>query len=176
MVTTPLRTVVGGGCPAYSDRVADYLQPAPAKPAAHRGYALAVVVAGALLVFCAVLPWAGLEVRSELIGGGLANEIRGIDDTFGIYTLVAGLAALGCGIAGLLTRPRLAALAAVPGAAAVAVLVLFMTDGSGVRDRLSFDLGQVLSVGPVIKFGWFAAMGCAVAVVVLSVLALVRRP
>ncbi|MFI7125333.1 hypothetical protein ACIBQ1_06530 [Nonomuraea sp. NPDC050153] len=155
--------------------MADYLQSAPAKPTARRGYALAVVVAGALLVFCAVLPWAGLEVRSELIGGGLANDIRGIDDTYGVYTLVSGLVALGCGVAGLLTHPRVAALAALPGAVAAAVLVLFMTDGSGVRDRLSVDLGQVLSIGPTVKFGWFAAMGCAVAIVVLSVLALVRR-
>ncbi|WP_433439847.1 hypothetical protein [Nonomuraea sp. CA-141351] len=155
--------------------MADDLQPSTARPATRRGYALAVVVAGALLVFCAVLPWAGLEVKSDLIGGGLANDVRGIDDRFGVYTLVAGLVALGCGIAGLLTRPRVAALAALPGAAAVAVLVLFMTDGSGLRDRISVDLGDVLSIGPVVKFGWFAALGCSVAVVVLSVLALVRR-
>ncbi|MEV0232338.1 hypothetical protein [Nonomuraea sp. NPDC050786] len=144
-------------------------------PATRRGYALGVVVAGALLVGCAVLPWAGLEVRSDLIGGGLADDIRGIDDRFGVYTLVAGLVALGCGVAGLLTRPRVAALAALPGAAAVAVLVLFMTDGSGLRDRISVDLGEVLSIGPVVKFGWFAALACSVAVVVLSVLALLRR-
>ncbi|MFG1702437.1 hypothetical protein ACFLIM_04525 [Nonomuraea sp. M3C6] len=155
--------------------MADYLQPTPSKPRTRRGYPLAVVVAGALLVFCAVLPWAGLEVKSNLIGGGMVNDIRGIDDTFGVYTLVAGLLALACGLAGLLTRPMIAALAAVPGAVAVAVLVLFMTDGSGMRDRLSVNLGDVLSIGPVIKFGWFAALACSVAVVVLSILALFRR-
>ncbi|MEQ4724797.1 hypothetical protein, partial [Nonomuraea sp. B19D2] len=108
-------------------------------------------------------------------GGALANDVRGIDDRFGVYTLLAGLVSLGFGVAGLLTRPRIAALAALPGAAAVAVLVLFMTDGGGLRDRISVDLGEMLSIGPVVKFGWFAALGCSVAVVVLSVLALVRR-
>lgn len=167
--------MAGGPSPAYSDRVADYPQPAPPRPVTRRGYALAVAVAGALLVFCAVLPWAGLEVRSGLIGGGLASDVRGIDDPYGVWALVAGLAALGCGVAGLLSRPGITALAALPGGAAVVVLVLFMTDGSGLRDRLSVDLGEVLSIGPAVRFGWFAALACSLAVVVLSVLALVRR-
>src|SRR4029079_9389045 len=95
--------MVRGASPAYSDRVADDFQPAPAT---RRGYALGVVVGGAVLVGCAVLPWAGLEVRSDLIGGGLADDIRGIDDRFGVYTLVAGLIALGCGGAGGRPPPR----------------------------------------------------------------------
>ncbi|WP_336204744.1 hypothetical protein [Nonomuraea sp. LPB2021202275-12-8] len=152
--------------------MADYLSPVRPK---RRGYALAVVLAGAMLVFCAILPWAGVEARSELIGGGVSNDIRGIDDVFGVYTLVSGLAALGCGVAGLLTRPRVAALAVLPGAVAALVLVLFVTDSAGIRDRISIDLGRLLSIEPVIRYGWFAALTSAVAVVVLAVLALVRR-
>ncbi|TMR99060.1 hypothetical protein [Nonomuraea basaltis] len=155
--------------------MAEDLQPTPVKPATRRRYALAVTVAGALLVLCAILPWAGLEARSALIGGGVASDVRGIDDAFGVYTLIAGLAAVVCGLAGLLARPRLAALAVLPGAAAVSVVVMFLTSGSGLRDRISIDLGEMLSIGPVVRFGWFAALACSVAVVVLSALALFRR-
>lgn len=176
MVTTPLRTVVSGAPPAYSDRVADDLMPTPARPRTRRGYALGVVAAGALLVFCAVLPWAALQATSSLIGGGLASDVRGIDDTFGVYTLVAGLVAVGCGLAGMFSYPRLTALAVVPGGVAVLVLVMFVTDGSGLQDRVSIDLGELLSIEPVIRFGWFAALGCAVALVFLSILALLRPP
>ncbi|WP_176992956.1 hypothetical protein [Nonomuraea jiangxiensis] len=155
--------------------MADYLQSAPARPRARRGYALAVAVAGALLVCCAVLPWAGIEARSELLGGGVADDVRGIDDTLGVYTLVAGLAALACGLAGALGRPRIAALAAVPGALAVPALVMFVSGGSGLRDRVSIQLGDLLSIEPVIRLGWFAALASALAVVVLSLLTLFRR-
>jgi hypothetical protein len=175
MVTTPLRTVVTGACPAYSDQVADYLKPTPARPTTRRGYALAVVVAGALLTFCAILPWAGLEARSELIGSGVASTIRGIDDTLGVYTLIAGLVALACGLSGVLAHPRLASLAVVPGAVAVLVLVMFVTGGNGLQDRISIDLGSLLSVEPVIRFGWFAALASSLAVVALAVVALFRR-
>ena len=136
-MTTPLRTVVSGASRAYSDRVADDLKPTPARPRVRRGYPLAVMAAGALLVFCAVLPWAGLQATSSLIGGGVASDVRGIDDTFGVYTLLAGLVALGCGLVGTLAHPRLAALAVVPGGVALLVLVLFVTDGSGLQDRWS---------------------------------------
>ncbi|MFC4005696.1 hypothetical protein ACFOY2_00580 [Nonomuraea purpurea] len=145
------------------------------QPRTRRGPALAVVAAGALLVCCAVLPWAGLEARSDILGGGVASDIRGIDDAFGLYTLIAGLAALACGLAGVLTRPRLAALAAVPGGVAVVVLVLFLTQGNGLRDRISVQLGDWLSIAPVIRGGWFGAMACALAVVVLAIVALLRR-
>ncbi|MEV5895259.1 hypothetical protein [Nonomuraea fuscirosea] len=148
---------------------------APAHPKLRRGYPLAVIAAGALLVFCAVLPWAGLQATSGLIGAGVASDVRGIDDPFGVYTLIAGLAALGCGLAGLLSRPRLAALALVPGGAAVLVLVLFVTQGSGLRDRISFDFGELLSIEPVIRFGWFAALACALAIVALAFMSLVGR-
>ncbi|TMR10840.1 hypothetical protein ETD86_37900 [Nonomuraea turkmeniaca] len=152
--------------------MADDLKPAPT--GTRRGHALAVSAAGALLVFCAVLPWAGLEAKIGLIGGGVSADVRGIDDAFGVYALVAGLVALACGLAGLLAHPRLAALAVVPGAVAVLAVVMFVTEGSGVQDRISFDLG-LLSVAPVIRFGWFAALACSLGVVVLSVLALFRR-
>lgn len=149
--------------------------PTPAPPTVRRGYALAVAVAGILLVFCAVLPWAGLQATSSLIGGGVASDVRGIDDTFGVYTLLAGLVTLGCGLAGALSRPRVAALAVVPGGVAVLVLVLFLTEGSGLQDRLSIDLGALLSIEPVLRFGWFGALASALAIVVLSILALVGR-
>ncbi|MFI7451311.1 hypothetical protein ACIBQX_27700 [Nonomuraea sp. NPDC049714] len=155
--------------------MADYLSPSPTGQGTRRGYAFGVMVAGASLVFCAILPWAGVEARSELIGGGVSDDIRGVDDVLGVLALLAGLAALGCGVAGVLTRPRVAALASLPGALAALVLVLFVTDSAGIRDRISIDLGRLLSVEPVIRFGWFAALASALAVVVLAVATLVRR-
>ncbi|MEO3802639.1 hypothetical protein [Nonomuraea sp. B1E8] len=163
--------------------MADFPQPrpagpptrSPARPRARRGAPLGVVIAGALLMSCAVLPWAGVEARSELIGGAIADDVRGVDAAAGVYTLVAGLAALACGFAGVLGRPRLAALAAVPGGAAVVVLVSFVTGDRSLRDRVSVDLGDLLSIEPVIRFGWFAALASAVAVILLAVVALVRR-
>lgn len=129
-------------------------------------------------MFCSVLPWAGVEATSSLIPGAVADDVRGIDDPYGVYTLMAGLVVLGCGLAGLLSAfPRLAALAAVPAGVAMVTLLRFVTVGGGgsLRDRISFDLGGLLSIEPVLRFGWFAALGCALAAVVLSALALFRR-
>ncbi|NRQ35633.1 hypothetical protein HII36_27920 [Nonomuraea sp. NN258] len=155
--------------------MADYTQPAPVQAGPRRGYALAVVIAGALLVFCAVLPWAGVEARSDLIGGGVSSDVRGVDDRLGVYTLIAGIAVLAFGVVGLLTRPRLAALAVVPGALAVLVLVMFIGTPRGLGDRVTIEVGTLLTVEPVLRFGWFAALASAVAVIVVSVLAVVKR-
>jgi hypothetical protein len=165
--------VVSGRASAYSDRVADYLQ--TAKPVRRRGYAMAVTLAGALLVFCAILPWAGVEARSDLLGGAVSNDLRGIDDRFGVYTLIAGVAALAFGVTGLLTRPKVAALGVIPGALAALVLVMFVSDSSGMGDRVSVELGNLLSIEPVLRFGWYAALGSAIAVILASVLTLLRR-
>ncbi|MFI6294382.1 hypothetical protein ACIBEJ_22520 [Nonomuraea sp. NPDC050790] len=159
----------------------DYLSPrVSGRPErrTRRGYALAVVAAGALLVVCAILPWAGLSARSDLIGAGVVRTVRGIDDAFGVYTLIAGLVAAGFGVAGLLTGRRpWAGLAALPGGVAAAVLVLFVTDPRGAGDRISVDLGGFLAIEPVLQYGWFAALGSALAVVVLAILSLLpRRP
>ncbi|HEX4818113.1 MAG TPA: hypothetical protein VFV66_35685, partial [Nonomuraea sp.] len=145
-----------------------------ARPRTGRGRALSVSVAGALLVACAILPWAGVDARIGLLGGGVSADVRGIDDPYGRYALVAGLAAVACGAAGLLAHPRLAALAVLPGVAAVPAVVMFVTRGAGAHDRFSIDLG-VLSVAQAIRFGWFAALACALGVVVLGALALFRR-
>ncbi|MFI7707030.1 hypothetical protein [Nonomuraea sp. NPDC049480] len=156
--------------------MAEDLQPTSAQPRTRRGYApaLSVTVTGALLVVCAVLPWAGTEAKIGLFGSGVTTDVRGIDDAFGVYALVAGLVAVACGLAGLLAHPRLAALAVVPGAVAVPAVVMFMTQGGGVQDRISIDLG-VLSVAQVIRLGWFAALACSLGVIVLGALALFRR-
>lgn len=167
--------LAGAAWPAYGDRVADSLMPGPARRRARRGYALAVAAAGALLAVSAILPWAGIEARSDLLGAGVTQDVRGVDDSLGVFTLVAGLVALALGTAGLLARPWIAALAAVPGGLAAALLVVFVTDPGGAGDRIAFDLGGVLSVAPVIRYGWFAALAAALAVVLCAVLTLTRR-
>ncbi|MEU7740460.1 hypothetical protein [Nonomuraea sp. NPDC049158] len=152
--------------------MADSLSPSPAKPKARRGYAFVIAVAGALLVFCAFLPWTGIEARIGAIGG-VSNDIRGIDDSLGVYALIAGLATLALGVAGLFGRPRVAALAVIPGALATIVLVRFVVDPPGVGNGVSVDLG-FLSIEPGIRYGWFAALACALAAVALAVLSLRR--
>ncbi len=166
--------LAGAAQHAYGDRVADSHTRGPARRGTRRAYALAVAAAGALLVVSAILPWAGLEARSDLLGAGVSHEVRGVDDGRGVLILVAGLAALALGTAGLLARPWIAALAALPGGLAAGLLVIFVTDPGGAGDRLSVDLGGVLSVEPVIRYGWFAALAAAVAVVLSAVLTLGR--
>ncbi|WP_113702437.1 hypothetical protein [Nonomuraea lactucae] len=155
--------------------MADSPSPGPAERGTRRGYALAVAVAGASLVVSAILPWAGVEARSDLLGGGVSSGIRGVDAGLGVYTLVAGLAALALGVAGGLGRPWIAALAVVPGGLATALLVMFVADPRGLADRVSLDLGRVLSVEPVIRYGWFAALAASLAVVLFAVLTVLRR-
>ncbi|MFI6600395.1 hypothetical protein ACIBHX_29465 [Nonomuraea sp. NPDC050536] len=147
----------------------DYLTP---KPRTRTGYTLAVAVTGVLLVVSTLLPWAGVEARSDLIGGGLTDDMRGIDGSYGIYTLVAGLAVVAFGVAGLMGRRWLAALAVLPAALAVLVLVMFLSDSTG---GASLDFGRLLSIEPVIRFGWYAALTCALAATLTSLLTLLRR-
>lgn len=156
---------------AYRDRVAEDLSSRPARVGGRR-YAAGVTLAGAALVVCAVLPWSGVRASSALLGA-ITSDTRGIDDMLGVYALLAGLAALGCGVAGLFARPRFAAVAAVPGALAMVVLVMFV---SGPADRVSVELGGLLSIEPVIRYGWYASLASAFGVVLMAVLALVRRP
>lgn len=137
-----------------------------------RAYPIAVAGCGALLVVAAILPWAGIEASSDLLGGSVAHDVRGVDDQAGVYTLVAGLAAAVLGVAGLLGRPWLTALAAVPGLAALVVLIVFVTDPG---ESLSVDLGGLLSIEPVLRPGWFVALAAALAVTVLAPLSLVKR-
>ncbi|MFD1546581.1 hypothetical protein [Nonomuraea guangzhouensis] len=152
--------------------MADHLPQSPAKPTARRGYAFVIAVAGALLVFCAFLPWTGVEARIGAIGG-VSDDMRGIDDSLGVYTLVAGLVTLVFGVAGLFARPLVAALAVVPGVLATVWLLMFVVDPPGVGNGVSVDLG-FLSIEPGIRYGWFAALACALAVIALAVLSLVR--
>lgn len=153
---------------AYRDRVAE-------ARAGSRGYAAGITLAGAVLALCAVLPWSGVRAGSAIIGGAITSDTRGIDDLLGVYALLAGVAAIGCGITGMLARPRLAAVAAVPGALAMLALVMFVSSPRGPADRVSLDVGELLSVEPVIRYGWYAALASAFAVVLLAVLTLVRR-
>lgn len=137
-----------------------------------RGSPLAVAACGALLVVAAILPWAGLQASSDLIGGSVASDMRGVDDQTGLVALVAGLLAAVLGVAGAVGRRWIAALALVPGAAALVALIMFV---SSPGDRFSVDLGGLLSIEPVLRPGWFAALAAALALTVFAALSVVRR-
>lgn len=143
--------------------------PYSGRMASPRASAGAVMLAGGLLTLSTTAPWTALEAGvGSLFGGGFHSAARGLEDPLGRYTLLAGLAATALGLAGLLTgRRRLTAAAALPGAGAVALVVAYLTG----RDDLTFDLG-FLSVGSTLRPGWYAALGCALAVVLFAVLAL----
>ncbi|WP_431898229.1 hypothetical protein [Nonomuraea sp. bgisy101] len=138
-----------------------------------RGVAVAVVLAGLLLALSALFPWAGIDARLEVLGAGVSQDVRGVDDPFGVYTLVAGLAAAALGVAGLLRGRLLTALAVLPGLVAAVLLVMYVADPRGIGDRVSVDLG-VLSIEPGLRPGWFAALAAALAVTTLALLALTR--
>ncbi|MEU6999298.1 hypothetical protein [Nonomuraea sp. NPDC046570] len=139
------------------------------------GYAVAVVVAGLALAFCVFLPWAGIEARIEALGRGVSHDVRGIDTTAGLYSLVAALAATALGITGLVGRRLLAALAVVPGGVSAVALVLFVTSRSGLGDRVSVDLG-LLRIEPMLRPGWFGAAAAALTVLVCAALSATRPP
>jgi hypothetical protein len=134
-----------------------------------------VVVTGALLVFCAVLPWAGLEARSDLIDAGVTENLRGVDAAFGVYTLLSGVLAAILGLATLLTRLPLTPLAAIPGLAAGVLLVMFVANPDGRSKGLTVKLGDFLTIEPVLKFGWFAALASAVATTAFALFSLLPR-
>ncbi|MFD1937282.1 hypothetical protein ACFSKW_38015 [Nonomuraea mangrovi] len=138
-----------------------------------RGVAVAVVLAGLLLALSALFPWAGIDARLEVLGAGVSQDVRGVDDPFGVYTLVAGLAAAALGVAGLLRGRLLTALAVLPGLVAAVLLVMYVADPRGIGDRVFVDLG-VLSIEPGLRPGWFAALAAALAVTTLALLALTR--
>ena len=119
-----------------------------------------MVAAGLVLTGCVFLPWARIEARIEQLGRGVSQDVRGIDSAAGLYTLVAGLAAIAFGVAGLVGRRFFAILATVPGAAALLALITFVTSRSGLGSRLSVDLG-VLRIEPILRPGWFLAAAAA---------------
>ncbi|WP_343950747.1 hypothetical protein [Nonomuraea longicatena] len=158
--------------------MAEYFPPRPAARAERkprRGYALAVVVTGALLVFCAALPWAGLEARSDLIDAGIGKSLRGVDAACGVYTLLSGVLAVMLGLATLVTRLPLTPLAAIPGLAAGVLLVVFVTNPDGHSKGLTVALGDFLTIEPALKYGWFAALAAAVATTVFALFSLLPR-
>ncbi|MEV0585951.1 hypothetical protein [Nonomuraea sp. NPDC050310] len=139
--------------------------------ASPRTSAFAVALAGGLLVLSTTTPWMAVEAGVGLFRGGLSATTRGLEDPLGLYTLLAGLAAAALGVAGLLTRRRwLTALAALPGAGATALVVSYVAG----RSDVGLDLGYI-TVGSVLRPGWYGALGCALAVVLFAVLAISRR-
>ncbi|MBB5964489.1 hypothetical protein [Planomonospora venezuelensis] len=146
-----------------------------ASPVSGRALPVAVIAAGALLAVTAFLPWAGIRADIVVIGS-VSEHVRGVDDWSGVLALVSGAAATALGVAGVMRDLRLAALAALPGAVTVLVLLVFLSDPRGRAENVSIDLGGLVTVRPTIEYGWFAALAAALAVTVLGVAVLVRRP
>ncbi|GGS47793.1 hypothetical protein GCM10010156_03190 [Planobispora rosea] len=153
--------------------------PAPAS-APGRALPIAVVAAGALLVVSAFLPWAGITADIVFFGS-VSERVRGVDDWSGMLALISGAAAtaLGAvaalGIAGAADGRRFTALATLPGAITVLVLLIFLSDPQGRAENASIDLGGLMRIQPTVEYGWFAALAAALAVTALGITALVRR-
>ncbi|WP_344858672.1 hypothetical protein [Planomonospora alba] len=137
------------------------LTPPAASAAPGRTAQVGVVATGALLVVAAFLPWAGVRADIAVLGS-LSESVRGVDDWSGVLTLVAGIAAVVIGVAGG-ERP-FTALAALPGAVTVAVLLVFLSDPQGRGRNASFSVGDLVRVEPTVEYGWFVALAAALAV------------
>ncbi|MFC4059464.1 hypothetical protein ACFOWE_14245 [Planomonospora corallina] len=134
----------------------------PVTPAAPSRIApVGVIATGALLVVAAFLPWAGVRADVVVIGS-FSESVRGVDDWSGVLALFSGAAAVIIGIAGR-ERP-FTALAALPGAITVAVLLVFLSDPQGRGRSASLAIGDIVRVEPTIEYGWFVALAAALAV------------
>jgi hypothetical protein len=157
------------------------------------------MVASALLILAAFLPWAtatldlpglGLPPDGGDGGGdgiGVPRAYLGVRGLPGLASLVAALAAALLGGGGAVLGRRLAAYAAIPALTVLAALGLFAAGADAeVADELYGDalrrlpgpLGQLLraTVQVSLGFGWWLSLALALVVFGAAIIGLTRRP
>ncbi|MBG0828943.1 hypothetical protein HS041_14305 [Planomonospora sp. ID67723] len=157
-----------------TDPIDPAVRSAPSAPESGRTLPVAVIVAGALLVVTAFLPWAGIRADIVVIGS-VSERIRGVDDWPGVLAMVSGTVAAALGVMAVMNDRRFTALAALPGAITVLVLLVFLSDPQGRAESASIDIGGLVRVQPTVEYGWFAALAAALALSMLGIAALLRR-
>ncbi|MFC4906551.1 hypothetical protein [Actinomadura gamaensis] len=134
---------------------------------------LTVLAAGALLV-SAFLPWARLEMVTELFGASVSDDlgsIAGIEmDGTVVVVPVLALAAAVVALWGAVGKDaRIASLAALPGALALVACVLFALRLGRAGDRLRED-GALISTRTHVSlaYGWYLGVAASLLVVGFS--------
>jgi hypothetical protein len=153
--------------------------------------AITVAAAGLLLAISPLIPWVTITYDLAQIGyvgepgtwkAGSPTTVthaRGIDDPGGWLVLAAGLAVSALAAAAVTGRRELTSWAAVPGGAALLVVLILLADidavlGPSRNPYLPFPVGGAVTAGPA--WGVFVALCLAGGIVLLSLSSLLRPP
>ncbi|MFD0686621.1 hypothetical protein [Actinomadura fibrosa] len=160
----------------------DAPEPVPAAPGRPprrgAGWNAAMIVAAALLLVAAFLPWARVQVVVDLFGRPLSRDlgsVAGIDaDDLVVAVPVLAVVAIVLAVWDLLGGDaRIGGLAAVPGVLALLACGLFVLRLGDVRDDLpagrdlpgdGLDVGYQISV----RYGWYLGVAAALLLVGFS--------
>ena len=144
--------------------------PPPAHDPASQGAAwnIAVIIAGAVLLVSAFLPWAEARIVIDIFGRTLTRELGSVAgiEADSVVAAVPVLATVAIAMAawGLITRDtRFSALSAAPGLLSLLVCALFVLRLDHLKDRLA---ASELSVGyeVAVVSGWYLAVAMSVLV------------
>ncbi|TDE32314.1 hypothetical protein [Actinomadura sp. 6K520] len=150
--------------------------PAPAAPASGSrrgtGWIVATLVAAAVLLVSAFLPWAHAQIVVELFGRPIGRDLgslAGIDaDTMVVAVPVLAVAAIALAAWDLIGRDaRIGSLAAIPGTLGLLVCGIFVVRLGDVRDNLpqtGLDFGYQISI----RYGWYLAVLASLLVAAFS--------
>jgi hypothetical protein len=152
-----------------------YGVPYPARDdAARHGtpWNIGVIIAGAVLLVSAFLPWAEARITIDLFGRLLSRDlgsVAGLEaDNVVVAVPVLAMVAIAMAFWGIVGRDtRVSALACVPGLLALLVCGLFVLRLDDIKDRLA---AEDLSVGYQIAVvnGWYLAVAMSLLVVGFS--------
>jgi hypothetical protein len=148
--------------------------PAPRDPAAQGVlWNIGVIIAGAVLLVSAFLPWAEARITIDLFGRVLSRDlgtVAGLEaDNVVVAVPVLAMIAVAMAFWGIIGRDtRVSALAALPGALSLLVCALFVLRLDEIKNRLASD---ELSVGYQIAVvtGWYLAVAMSLLVIGFSV-------
>ena len=146
---------------------------APADPAAHgSAWNIGVIVAGAVLLVSAFLPWAQARISIDLFGRVLTRDLGSVTgleaDNVVVAVPVLAMIAIAMAFWGIIGRDtRSSALAAIPGALSLLVCGLFVLRLDQIKDRLA---DENLSVGYEVAVitGWYLAVAMSLLVIGFS--------
>ncbi|MFC5180896.1 hypothetical protein [Actinomadura harenae] len=160
-------------------------EPARSRPGSRAGtvWSVLTVLASTALLVSAFLPWAHLEMTTELLGTSFSDDlgsVAGIDaDGTVVVVPVLALAAAVVALWGAVVRDvRISALAALPGALALVACVLFALRLRRTGDRYGGDGALLAShTHAALDYGWYLGVGAALLVVGVGLVRpFARRP
>ncbi|MEV5571412.1 hypothetical protein AB0L06_15290 [Spirillospora sp. NPDC052269] len=145
--------------------------PVPARPRAAAVWSALTVLAALALLVSAFLPWARLELITELLGTSLSDDlgsVAGIEaDGTVVVVPVLALSAAVVALWGAAGRDsRIAALAALPGSLALIACVLFALRLQRTGERIGEQGALIAShTRATLDYGWYLGVGASLLVV-----------